>query len=254
MTAQPLLKIFNDVDVDQALEKCQTAGYQTLFMPELADNYVRETISRKPWYTTPSTGITGKTRQGSKVVVYSHIPTSFATPEGIRAAKQQGLVNGAGCFSQQEFQSLVDADGQTDAQGDRRVWVVDYDILRKAGTGKIDISTALEHPQVIPFLCGVDRASIFLTSYAVTNNTTQIGVRNHSDFDDRFPLARLLYLGVIDDNSLYGDCSLDISGQFLGVRQTSAEDTQTLEESIEDIGNRYARELERLMKQRGYSR
>ena len=210
-------KMFYHAQVEQALQDCQEAGYQPLFMPQLADARINGTAPWNQWFSTPSIRATGKTKQGTAVVVYAHIPNFLSNPNNIKEAKEQGLVNYAARLSQDEFQRLVDAEDK------QNVWVVDHADLKKAVSGRIKITDAIKHPQVIPFLGGQERAERYLPAQAQAYNTKTIGVWHSNDINDESPLARLLYLGYCGYGGLGGDDSLSDVGQFLGVRDASAE-------------------------------
>ncbi len=223
MTAtSPETKTFYHAQVEQALENCQEK-HTALYMPELAEARIQGQQPWDEWRTTPSIKATGRTKQGNAVVVYAHIPNWLANPANIRAAKEQGLINGAGRFPQHEFQNLIDADGKTDLQGNRQIWVVDYDRLRKATSGEINVEDALEHPQTIPFLGGQERAERYLPKHAKAYDTETIGVWHVDDLTDESPLARLLFLGNNDNDGLDGGDNLVNDGRFAGVRNASAE-------------------------------
>ncbi|HLC72583.1 MAG TPA: hypothetical protein VJH37_03300 [Candidatus Nanoarchaeia archaeon] len=215
-------KIFYHSQVEQALQNCQAAGYSPLFMPQLAEARMNGTVPWNEWRSAPSIKATGRTQQGNPVVVYAHIPNWLANPANIRLTKQQGLINGAGRLPREEFLQLVDQDGKVE-QGERVVWVVDYDVLRKAPSGRIPVAQALEHPQTIPFLGGQARAEHYLSAHTRVYNTSTIGVWHTDDLNDNSPLARLLYLSYLGDFGLSGDDGLGGSGQFVVVRNTSAE-------------------------------
>ncbi|MDP1694163.1 MAG: hypothetical protein Q8L34_01350 [Candidatus Woesearchaeota archaeon] len=237
-TNKETMKIFNErgIPIEQALENCLNANYRPLFMPHLADARINGQI---PWdqkgISTPSIRITGQTKQGSQVVVYVHTPTSLATPEGIKAAKQRGLSgwqDGAARFPQEEFQSLVNQDGKTDVQSNRLIWVVDYNSLQKAPYGPIFYLDALVHPHTIPFLGGQERAELYLAALQKAEGPVGIDMSCRSDpIHHESPLARFLYLGyrefinheleVTWNHSLIADFHLKRYGTFLGVRSTT---------------------------------
>ncbi len=239
--SHPRFKPFYHEDLAQALENCQEK-HTAIYMPELAEARVQGLVLWNTGYSTPSIRATGRTKQGSAVVVYAHIPNWLANPANIRTAKEQGLVNGAGRFPQDEFQRLVDAEDK------QKVWVVDYADLKRTASGRIKITDAIKHPQTIPFLGGQERAERYLSKHAKAYNTKTIGVWHVDDLTDESPLARLLYLGDYGLNGLGGDYLSDY-GQFVGVRHASAEGTArifSLEDTLESIAQKYIQELEKL--------
>lgn len=140
---------------DKALRKLQDDGYRALFMHELADARIQAPSYSplwKEWYTAPSIRATGKTNQGSKVVVYAHIPNHYSDPTNIEREIVKGrLVNRAGILPRKEFRRIIDLDESIDQLGNRLVFVIDYDRLRKSTSGVIPVEQALDHPQTVPF-------------------------------------------------------------------------------------------------------
>ncbi|MDP1695050.1 MAG: hypothetical protein Q8L34_05930 [Candidatus Woesearchaeota archaeon] len=228
----PETQPFANRRIERALKNCQNAGFQVLYMPQVVDDRINGTAGwYSAWdlttkdlqfksgvYVTPSIAITGKTRQGSKIVVYAHLPTSLATPQGIQRAKQKGLVNGAARFSQAKLQSLVDADGKTDEQGNRLIWVNEYK-PSKPLEEYVPIDKAITDQEIISFLGGEQRAARYLSTHAQEFDAENIFVRYANDFSKESPLARLLFVGLI--NYGLGGGSLEGFGQFLGKSQAT---------------------------------
>jgi hypothetical protein len=208
--SKPIAKEFYDSNLATALENCLKAGYNPKFMPELADARINGKAEWGRFYSAPSIRATGKTEQGSKVVVYAHIPNYFSNPENIRKAVEMGLINGAGIMPSDEFQKLLDV------EDGKKVFVVDYDKLKNSKSGIIPLSDAMEHPQTIPFLGGQERAEKYLAKHKEAYNTNQIGIWHNDDLKEN-PVGRLLFLGNLGDNGLVGNC-LSYFGCFLGVR------------------------------------
>lgn len=214
-------KAFYNRDMSLALEQTQKEGYRAIFMPELADTRIQADKGARifnQWYTTLSIRVTGKTSKGAKVVVYSHADNHFSSPENIRE-EQRNLAGYAGIMPQPEFQNLVDSDGLTDESGNRLVWVIDYDTLRKSSSGRINVNKALKHPQTIPFLGGEERAVKYLAKHKEIYGE-EIGIWHSDDLhqDGKQLLGRFLYLGDIDVNGLFGGNNLNSSARFVGVR------------------------------------
>jgi hypothetical protein len=210
--SKPIAKEFYDSNLATALENCLKAGYNPKFMPELADARINGKAEWGRFYSAPSIRATGKTEQGSKVVVYAHIPNYFSNPENIRKAVEMGLINGAGIMPSDEFQKLLDV------EDGKKVFVVDYDKLKNSKSGIIPLSDAMEHPQTIPFLGGQERAEKYLAKHKEAYNTNQIGIWHNDDLKEN-PVGRLLFLGNNDGNGLYGNLNvLNNVGRFLGVR------------------------------------
>lgn len=201
--------------IEKALQKCYTAKCDPVFMPQLVDARI---IAPKDspvwqWYTTPSVRATGRTEQGNAVVVYAHVPNYFSKPANVAKAVSQNLVRGAGRMPQKEFQKLLRLEDNKD------VFVVDYNKLRNSTSGVIDVTQALEHPQVIPFLGGHARAEQYLQKYREVKGN-EIGVWHFNDYlSDDGPCGRVLFLGSNCNYALNGNLNLSNNGRFLGVRR-----------------------------------
>lgn len=201
--------------VEKALQDCYKAKAEPVYMPQLVDARItapKESSLWAQWYTTPSVRVTGKTKQGSPVVVYTHVPNYFSKPNNIAKAVNEGLRNGAGKMPQREFYKLLDQEDK------ENVFVVDYNKLRSASSGVIDVAQALGHPQTIPFLGGQARAEQYLQKHQHVYNTSKIGVWHCDDLTDE-PRGRVLFLGDNHDDNLNADDYLNVSGRFLGVRR-----------------------------------
>ncbi|MBI2129784.1 hypothetical protein HYX19_04750 [Candidatus Woesearchaeota archaeon] len=222
---------FYDINTDKAMLKCKSKAYAPLFMPSIVDlriNADEDARLWKIWYCTPSIKVTGRTNKDSVVVVYAHIPNYFCEQENIRRAIDLGLINHAGRVPQQEFDRLVKLDGVADLQGNRLVWVVDYDKITDAPSEVISVDYALEHPQTIPFLGGVKRAEMYLKKYKEVYGK-KIGVWYTEDKYEQ-PLGRLLFISSCIDG-LLGSVLLGGGGRFLGIKSAS----KTIEYAIESF-------------------
>ncbi|MBS3141661.1 hypothetical protein J4405_05980, partial [Candidatus Woesearchaeota archaeon] len=60
-------------DFAVALETAQKAR-RVLFMPEIADAKINDDSLWREWYSSVSLRATGRTKQGTPVVVYAHVP------------------------------------------------------------------------------------------------------------------------------------------------------------------------------------
>ena len=218
---------------DEALQELHDASYAPLFMPQIADARIlapKDSFLFRDWYTAPSIRATGRTRQGSAVVVYAHIPNYFSDPKNIAHAIGIGIQQGAGIMPRDEFQRLIDADNMVDELGNRAVWVIDYHALKNSPSGKIKANRALEHPQTIPFLGGETRAREYLNRYRQVYGET-IGNWHADDLGEE-PRGRLLFLGDNDNNSLNGVNNLINDGRFLGVRPGAPQNLVLLENIV----------------------
>ena len=197
----------------QALKACKDAKCRALFMPEFADvriNSPKGSRIWQNWYSAPSARVTGKTKQGSPVVVYAHVPNYFSNPENIRKAiYSKNLVNGAGIMPDKEFQKLLNLEDGLN------VSVVEHDKLKNSVSGVISVDDALEHPQTIPFLGGQKRAEAYLRKHREVFGN-KIGIGHTDDLSDKGSLGRLLFAGDGNCDDLGGG-SLDYGGRFVGV-------------------------------------
>ncbi len=232
-----------------ALQDCQTAGYQALFMPQAAKACINNIVPWNHWATTPSLRITGRpTGEQEAFIIYWHQPTAFATPEGITAAKAQGLVNGAGRFDQAAFDQIYKL-----AVEQHQHLIIPHRKLLELISGPTTFEAGARDPRVIAFMDGQERVARYLPEHTQVYNPQNIGAGPCDDLDKDSPLVRLLCLGFNGDGGLYGYGDLDDDGLFVGVRHVSAEDSENLEESIEEIGDRFVKKLERSARERGYS-
>ncbi len=226
-TPKELIQVFYSKGkhgVSDALANCAKAGYEALYIPELALTRVGAEQGSKvltKWYLTPSLRVTGTTKQGSRISLYVHMPTDFNRLENIRNVVEEGkLVNGAGFISQEEFNRLESLNGN------ERVFLVPYKTLKGSSSGVISVDDALDHPQTIPFLGGVDKAKAYLAKHKQVCGSI-IGIWHSDDFNKKDPLGRVLYLGF--SNGLDGNGNLDNDGQVFGV----ALGTQVVSENLE---------------------
>ncbi len=212
--------------VADSLESCSNEGYQALFMPELAKVRIGSQELWKNWFLTPSLRATGTTKQGSKVVVYAHIPNYFSNPANIRNAVDGKLNNGAGPMPQEEFNRLEALNGNG------RVFVIPYETLKQSSSGVIKVDDALEHPQTIPFLgLGREGAEKYLAKHREVYGYN-IGIWHSDDFNKKDPLGRVLCLGDGYLNGLLGGDILDYDGRVFGVVVPEALVAQNLESRI----------------------
>lgn len=218
--------------VADSLKACSDAGYQALFMPELAmarADADKDSILWQKWFLAPSARVTGRSKKGNSVVVYAHVPTSISDPSNIRKMiDEKALVNGAGPMKEDEFYSLLEQDGNG------RVFVVDYNTLKSSSSSVIKVDEALEHPQTIPFLGGKTIAEAYLAKHRDVYGN-RIGIWHSDDLKDR-PMGRVLYVDYGCGDGLSGDYDLDYVGRFVGVApeaQVGREKLAGLEGTVE---------------------
>ncbi len=194
-------------------------------MPELVDLLL---TNEQPvlWDCSPTTAsmvITGKTKRGTPVVVYTHIPNYFSDPYTIfderspRIFEHYGRTNiqiylrkGAGVFHPREFEKLLEQ------EDNKHVYVIDQRTLLRFPK-KYPIEDALAHPQTIPFLGGQERAERYVEGVQVNNSffdrkQNEIEIAYNDDLDDHLPRVRFLHLsfvgGLIADSALTESCRI----------------------------------------------
>ena len=208
--------------VDRALAKVDNP----LYMPDFIRARSSVNFGHRlweMWWAVPSIRATGRTAQGTPVVLYAHVPNFYSDAENVRAAIDDGrLVNGAGPLLPEEFTRLLSLEGNG-------VFVVDYDVSRKFVSQFIETDSALEHPQTLPLL-GVsqEEAEAYLKKYKLAYERpygNRIGVLHGDDLGSE-PIARVLFIG--DRGLLSGTGSLNYGARILGVRRAAS----TLQERV----------------------
>ncbi|MDP3698782.1 MAG: hypothetical protein Q8R47_04290, partial [Nanoarchaeota archaeon] len=204
--------------VEKALRACYKAKCEPVYMRQLVDARINSPKESPVWrwHTTPSVQVTGKTKQGTPVVVYAHVPNFFSKPNNVTKVVNEGLTNGAGKMPLREFYKLLDLEDK------QNVFVVDYTKLKNSPSGVIEVARALEHPQTVSFLGGQVRAEQYLAKHQQVYNTSKIGVWHYDDLLLDQPLGRVLFLGGSRNSDLSADYNLYGLGRFLGVRRRGA--------------------------------
>lgn len=206
---------FYDERINKALTALLRKSYKPLFMPAVVDMRIEALGNEriwKYWYTTTSLMVTGRTKQGSAVVVYAHALNSFSNLDKIIYAKEKDWINGAWVVPQGEFQRLLGL------EDDKNVFVVDYNKLKSSESGVIKLKDALNHPQTIPFIGGRERAEKYLERHKEVYRE-KIGIWHYDDLHDK-PLGHLLFLGCSYSNCLYSN-SFFSDARFVGVYKTT---------------------------------
>lgn len=190
---------------------------EPVYMPGIIDGRNEYSPNEAPgnwrWLTTPSIKATGRTRAGTPIVVYAHVPNHFSIPDNIATAVGQGLIKGAGIMPQYEFQRLVDLAEEQQGKPNQTVFLVDYQKLRKAPSSLVAVKDALKHPQTVPFLAGQKRAEEYLPRHEQFLGN-KIGIWHTDDIAEQ-PVGRVLRVGY--GGGLGGD--LGNGARFVGVRQ-----------------------------------
>ena len=210
-------------------------GYDPCYMSALLDSRNNPSAGSDSfiwtnWHTSLSLIAKGKPRSGNSVIVVSHKPHYFSSPDNIRSAINGGLVNGAGVYPDAEFKKLIEE------EQDGLVYVIDASKLEGYTSGQelmISDGSAFKHPLTVPIAGSEDRASTYLDkSKEIYGDDFKIWWQ-FNDHDK--PLARLLYLG--DDFSDFdGSCNLNYYGHFVGVKKES-EASQKNFPTVNDIFN-----------------
>jgi len=193
---------FSHLILDETIQSMQERGYQVLFMPQLVDARIEKKVDWNVWNSTLSIQAVGKTKQGARVVIYAHLPTSLATPESIKASRYQGLIEGYSRFPQDEFQELVDADEKTDAQGNRVIWVVDGQ-HHKNNSSKHATTEAIDDLKVIAFLGGQERAKLYLQGLQELDEEYDRALKSPKDSLEYILTACSSYTTHINNRSSY---------------------------------------------------
>ena len=189
-------------------------------MPEIIDIKIENQLNSKLWqhlYSSASMKAIGKNRAGNRVIVYSHLRDNlFANPRGILEAIDRRLVKGAGKIPSIDFYRLVELDELKDENGNRLVWVLDYD-NRRGVKKTFSIEETLEDPETIPFLGGEERAERYLQLHKEIYGE-RLMLNHSNEFKDE-NIGWLLYLGNFYIKGLFSNYPLDSSGHFLGIKE-----------------------------------
>ena len=214
------LEYFGGDSTGEALKYCREAGYRPLFMHEVVDARTEETDKRAgiwdSFFHTPSVRVVGRTKQGAPVILYAHT-NNYLSEFGSENIEK---------FPQLEFQKLVDQDGMKDQYGNRLVWVVDHDKIKKfvendqdslRKSMRLSLENALEHPQTIPFCGGEERARKYLQRVKEVYDTSHIYTGGIDDLADE-PIGHLLFIGEHEDCGLGNDVMHHAYFRILGAK------------------------------------
>ncbi len=215
--------------VETALRKLLEDGFAPVYMPEIIDGRIRHGPEDAPenwgWLTAPSIKATGWTKAGIPVVIYAHVQNYFSDPDNIAQAVSRRLVNGAGIMPDEEFYRLVDLAKAQQGKLNQRVFLADYDALKRAPSGVVAVKDALQHPQTIPFLGGQKRAEQYLIRHeqvlgnriGIWHVDDLIGQANQGDVN----VGRVLRVGGYGRGLVASDYLTDYA-RFAVVRQAVA--------------------------------
>jgi hypothetical protein len=211
---------FYDSLAYRALSACNSQGFQAMFMPGIIDERIRAPKGSPIWskaYSSRSIMAFGRGKSsnisqngGTEFVVYAHVPNYLSDPKNLeKAINEKRLVGRFGLVPEKEFQKLLDM------EDDDEVFVVDSSIIKNADFGMLKLTEALNHPHVLPFLGGRERAEKYLQRcFEVYGD--RIGVWS-SIRQSTAQLGRLLQIGENDFYGLTG--CLEQSGRFLGIKE-----------------------------------
>ncbi len=186
-------RVFNDY-ASTALSAMKVEEFMPVYFPLLAEGLMHApyndfSIAWKREYFTPSIRATGITRGGSKVIVYGHMPNSLnditlldslIQPRDVINHQQTPIP-----APQEAFQQLVDADSLSDESGNRLVWVVDYETVKRHINTTPDSTkgyypqhykdeNALEHPEAAAIFASHERAYRFLQNLKLAEKNLTI--------------------------------------------------------------------------------
>ncbi|HLD72154.1 MAG TPA: hypothetical protein VJA23_01065 [Candidatus Nanoarchaeia archaeon] len=224
------VQVFERLEIDgilKAYTECVDAKAQPWFIPELVDAKITPNCNDYLWqndFTQPSIIVTGRNRAGKAVVVYDHGSNYFSNLENLKKVYQNGLSNGAGLMPQDEFLKLLGLEDE------KTVFVRDHQELMNSQYGDIEVSTALAHPMMIPFLGGKERAESYLDAFGKRIGS-KIHLRIVNDLDNVAKGRWLVLGGNYVNNSLGGVYYFYNYGRVLGVE--SSEDAVSNKDSLE---------------------
>lgn len=220
-------KEFYDDVMDNALKNLRQAHYRELFMPEIIDAKI-EAQGGNPvmmrGFTSLSIRANGRTTAGTAVDVYAHIPSYLTSLENITSAMKSGLIDqlskknfSSAPIPQTELQRLADLDKLSDSEGNRLVWVIDYQGPEPFNLKPMHVDNALDVPRVIAFLGGKERAQKYLQRHKEFFRN-KLHFTYHLDDPDQ-PHARFLAIVGDQDSTYNGTLYEHFGGSaiFLGV-------------------------------------
>jgi hypothetical protein len=222
---------FYNSSLPAALREAQAhAGEQghVATMPELLHG---RTVARfdneiwTQWFTANSAEYVGKTAQGKPVVIVAHGIGPFTNPARIEQAYQEGLVNYAGKFTQEEFAGLLGSGVPSFGYDEflkrtsilsTYAIVIDFEKAKGTTSDHQAIGNLYKNPLVIARAGGEAPAKAFLDKAA--QKYQKYGQWHpFGNVDVEQSQGRLLFLGSNDDNGLNGDDFLNKRGRFVGV-------------------------------------
>lgn len=213
------IKTFYDRDLDIALKKCQEEGYRALFMPEVVDQRLNDKAEWNTIYSTLSIKAVGRTRQGSAVVVYAHIPNYYSNPNNIKKVRALRRFD-EGLIPQEELQKLVDA------EDNKKVFVFDFNKLKNKPLVFVTLDSILENPQTKAVFGSQERAEKYLAKHKQVLGD-YVTVCDNNYLRDQ-PFGALLNLG--NEYLIYGSEIYYSHGRFLGEKNKRAKNEKKINE------------------------
>ncbi len=188
------------------------------------------------WFCSISEEDFGTTKQGNSVVAVVHGGGIFSTPERIERAFKEGLVNGAGKISQEEFNNLLE--GKLPDKTEIPVYsyedflrqkdlprqygiILDFNTVKNLPSGVQNISFLYENPLMIARSGGQEQAKQYLDKAKKVYKKDDLGFWHpFKDIDTSQPAGRLLFVGGYYD---YFDGSdyLDGDARLVGVSSST---------------------------------
>ena len=223
------LKPFYSDKLATALRNCLAAGYRPLYLPEIIQMRLLSSGDSwlwQKWFTTPSIEATGRTKQGTPIILYVHTENIFSNPANIDAAIHREIRFGYYAIPNAEFRRLLKLgeNGETDKSGNRLVWVIDHEKLKSFRSKMLtvikSVSAALRHHQILPFIGSEDLARVYLARFLEVYNKDEIILTDTdvNDISDQ-PTGRPLFVGDGNswDGGFGGSKFLDLNGRFVGI-------------------------------------
>ncbi len=240
-------RIFRAETKESALRLLLNEGFEPVYMPEIVDGRNEYSLEESPtnWQLlhAPSIKATGRTKGGTPLVVYAHIPNYFSNPDNIAEAAKQGFINGAGIMPDKEFWELVDMAEEQEGKPNQKAFWVDYKALRNSVSGVIKVKDAIKHPQTIAFLGGRSRAEEYLLFHKKDPGATAtIDNRHIDDLTEGKSIGRVLCWGGSCYLGLKSNSRFDDEALFVGVRDGAEGAVPQKTSQLEELAGK-AREL-----------
>jgi hypothetical protein len=229
--------VYYDDSLPKALGQAQSyagrKGY-VASMPEIASMRIGGQLPWNNWFTAMSEEDVLTTPQGNHVVAVVHGGRILSTPERIRQAYDDGLVNGAAKLDtkrdpeetkkllsgkEMPVYSIADFVKGVEKLPRQYAVILDFETAQKTQSGRQDADRLKDNPLVIARCGGVEQAAAYIDAAKKAYHTTTLGQWHpFANVDPEQRQGRLLFLGDGDSLSLLlGDDLLYNLGRFVGV-------------------------------------